>query len=95
MLYCEAKKDENILKFSHDLEILIGEVHEELVELKNNIRAPNLIDPSNNPVQVSETLKRLGEQLKQISTNARNYARYQDHFRGALSRASRRKALFT
>ncbi|XP_028393421.1 dynein heavy chain 6, axonemal-like isoform X2 [Dendronephthya gigantea] len=94
MLYCEAKKDENIMKFSCELDALIGSIHGELVTLKNKIRAPSLIDSINTSKTILETLSVLGDELQEISSKARNYAVYQDHFVGALSSTSRRKAIY-
>ena len=75
--------------------MLIDRLRQDLIVLKNKIRAPILIEPSSNHVVVLETLGELGEQLEQIMGNTRNYAIFQDHFRSALSGASRRKAMFT
>ena len=95
MLYCEAKKDENIMKFSNELEVLISNVRGDLLTLKNKIRAPSLIDSVNSSKAILDTLKVLGEELEEISSKARNYAVYQDHFIGALSSTGRRKAMYT
>jgi dynein heavy chain len=93
MLYCEAKKDENIMKFSNELELLIGQARRDLLTLKNKIRAPGLIDSGMSTSKVIlDTLRVLGEELEEISNKARNYAVYQDHFFGALSIGSRRRA---
>ena len=95
MLYCEAKKDENIMKFSNELELLIGQVRCDLLTLRNKIRAPSLIDPINTSKVILDTLRVLGEELEEISNKTRNYAVYQDHFIGALSTGSRRKAVYS
>jgi dynein heavy chain len=95
MLYCEAKKDENIMKFSNELEVLIGSVHGDLLALKNKIRAPSLIDSINTSKAILNTLEFLGDELEEISNKTRNYAVYQDHFSGALSTTRRRKAMYT
>ena len=94
MLYCEAKKDENIMKFSNDLETLISNVRGDLLSLKNKIRAPSLIDSMNSSKAILDTLEVLGQELEEISNKARNYSVYQDHFFGALSSTSRRKAMY-
>lgn len=95
MVYCEAKKDENIMKFSSELDALIGNIRGDLVTLKNKIRTPSLIDSINTSKTVLETLSVLGDELQEISSRARNYAVYQDHFIGALSSTARRKAMYT
>ena len=95
MLYCEAKKDESIMRFSNALEVLIRDVRADLFTLKNKIRAPSLIDPVNSSKAILDTLKVLGEELEEISNKARNYTVYQDHFIGALSSAGRRRAMYT
>ena len=94
MLYCEAKKDENIMKFSNELEGLVGKVRDDLLALKNRIRAPSLLDSISTSKAILGTLTFLGEELEEISNKARNYAMYQDHFMAALSTGTRRKAIY-
>lgn len=82
------------MKFCNELEVLIGNVHGDLLTLKNKIRAPSLIDSTNTPKAILDTLGVLGDELEEISNNARNYAVYQDHFIGAMSSSCRRKAMY-
>ena len=42
-LFCDAKKDENIRKFSQDLNTLIYKIRNKLMDLKNQVLLSSLI----------------------------------------------------
>ena len=48
-MYCEAKKDENIQRYSRALDELINTVRRELVVIKNKVCSPVLLDADNIP----------------------------------------------
>jgi len=43
ILFCDAKKDENIRKFSQDLNTLIYKIRNKLMDLKNQVLLSSLI----------------------------------------------------
>lgn len=93
ILYCEAKKDENIQRYSKALDDLIGTVRRELVTIKNKVCSPALLDADSIPQVATEKLKLLKEDLANLSTKARNYTAYQDRFGSSMSSSLQKKAL--
>ena len=93
ILYCEAKKDENIQRYSRALDDLIGTVRRELVTIKNKVCSPALLDADSIPQVATEKLKLLKEDLANLSTKARNYTAYQDRFGSSMSSSLQKKAL--
>eukprot|EP00058_Branchiostoma_floridae_P021106 XP_002606596.1 hypothetical protein BRAFLDRAFT_72653 [Branchiostoma floridae] len=92
ILYCEAKKDDNIRKFSTDLDKHINNLRFELVEIKSKVRDPNLLNPDTLTVVATETLKTLMEEVEYLSTKARSYSNYQDRFGSSISAPSKMKS---
>ena len=93
ILYCEAKKDENIQRYSRALDELISTVRRELVAIKNRVCSPALLDADNIPQVATEKLKLLKEDLANLSTKAYNYATYQDRFGSSMSSSLQKKAM--
>ncbi|KAK3576323.1 hypothetical protein CHS0354_039732 [Potamilus streckersoni] len=85
ILYCEAKKDENIRKFSHDLDSLIYSIVTKLLELKGRVRDPELLHPDSMAVSALETIRILQEEVQELSAKARSYGTYQERFGSSLS----------
>ncbi|XP_019625905.1 PREDICTED: LOW QUALITY PROTEIN: dynein heavy chain 6, axonemal-like [Branchiostoma belcheri] len=92
ILYCEAKKDDNIRKFSTDLDKHINNLRFELVEIKSKVRDPNLLNPDTLTVVATETLKTLMEEVEYLSSKARSYANYQDRFGSSISAPSKMRS---
>lgn len=92
-MYCEAKKDENIQRYSRALDELINTVRRELVVIKNKVCSPVLLDADNISQVATEKLKLLREDLTNLSTKARNYATYQERFGSSMSSSLQKKAL--
>ncbi|PFX28824.1 Dynein heavy chain 1, axonemal [Stylophora pistillata] len=93
ILYCEAKKDQNIQRHSRALNELISTVRRELVIIKNKVCSPALLDADNIPQVATEKLKLLKEDLANLSTKARNYVAYQERFGSSMSSSLQKKAL--
>lgn len=85
ILFCEAKKDENIRKFSQDLDNLIYKIRDKLMDLKNQVRDPDLLHIDTNAMGALETIKFLQEEVQELSLKARSYASYQERFGSSLS----------
>ena len=90
ILYCDAKKDENIRKFSRDLDTLIYEIRNKLTDLKNQVRDPDLLSADTMAVSALETIKYLHEEVQGLSVRARSYASYQERFGSSLSNTKSR-----
>ncbi|XP_070577565.1 LOW QUALITY PROTEIN: dynein axonemal heavy chain 6-like [Ptychodera flava] len=89
ILYCEAKKDDNIRKYSDDLNNHIDKLRLELVEIKSRVRAPVLLSQHTLPVVATENLKLIGDDVSNVSVKARSYASYQDRFGSSISNQSK------
>ena len=90
ILYCDAKKDENIRKFSRDLDTLIFEIRNKLIDLKNQVRDPDLLSADTMAVSALETIKYLQEEVQGLSVKARSYGSYQERFGSSLSHSRSR-----
>ncbi|KAL4237693.1 Dynein heavy chain 14 [Mactra antiquata] len=89
ILYCDAKKDENIRKFSHDLDTLIYQIRNKLMDLKNQVRDPDLLHIDTNAMGALETIKFLQEEVQSLSVRARSYGSYQERFGSSLSHSKK------
>ncbi|OWF46435.1 Dynein heavy chain 6, axonemal [Mizuhopecten yessoensis] len=85
VLYSEAKKDENIRKFSRDLDNLIFSIRTKIMDLKNRIQDPDLLHMDTMSVTALETIRDLQEGVQELSVKARSYAAYQERFGSSLT----------
>ncbi|XP_071080158.1 dynein axonemal heavy chain 6-like [Haliotis cracherodii] len=90
ILYCEAKKDDNIRKFSSDLDSLITNIRSKLMDLKNRVRDPELLHADTMAVTALETIRFLQDEVQNLSGRARSYASYQERFGSSMSQAKNR-----
>ncbi|XP_078503488.1 dynein axonemal heavy chain 14 [Lissotriton helveticus] len=84
ILICEARKDEDIIKFSGDLDTYISNLRFELMEFKNKVRNPVLLHADTFPGVAKEILQNLLEEVEIISNKARSYSSYQDRFGSSM-----------
>lgn len=89
VLYCEAKKDENIRKFSSDLDRLISSIRYQLMELKNRVRDPSLLHSDTLPAMALDSILHLQEDVQSLFVRARSYSSYQERFGSSLSQTKR------
>ncbi|XP_076809994.1 dynein axonemal heavy chain 6-like [Clavelina lepadiformis] len=94
MLFCEAKKDDNIMRFSADLDKHVHNLRYHLFDLKNKVAAPNLLSAESLSVAALEVIKLLSEEAEELSVKAKSYANYQDRFGSSYS-SSKSKKLYT
>lgn len=85
ILYCEAKKDDNIRKFSSHLDTLIHNICSKLMDLKSQVRDPDLLHADTMAVSALETIRNLQEEVQSLSVRARSYGSYQERFGSSLS----------
>ncbi|CAL1542608.1 unnamed protein product, partial [Lymnaea stagnalis] len=86
ILYCEAKKDDNIRKFSSQLDTLIGNIRSMLMNLKTRVQDPELLHVDTHPLSALEATRLLQEEVQVLSAKARSYASYQERFGSSLSK---------
>ncbi|XP_035825271.1 dynein heavy chain 6, axonemal [Aplysia californica] len=89
ILYCEAKKDDNIRKFSSQLDTLISDIRSTLMDLKSRVQDPELLHTDTHALSALETVRLLQEEVQTLSVKARSYASYQDRFGSSLSKQKR------
>lgn len=89
VLYCEAKKDDNIRTFSSQLDTLISNIHGKLMELKSRVQDPHLLHEETMAVSALETIQNLQEEVQSLSVRARSYGSYQDRFGSSLSQTKK------
>lgn len=93
ILFCMAKRDENIHFFSKALDDLITTVRRELRTISNKVNSPVLLEADNIPQVISEKINYLNEELEVIATKARNYTAYFERFGSSMSSTYQKKAL--
>ena len=89
ILFCEAKKDENIRHFSRDLDTLIFKIRTRLMDIMNRVRDPDLLSTDMPAVAALSKLDQLNEEVQQLSGKARSYASYQERFGSSLSQSKK------
>jgi dynein heavy chain len=85
ILYCEAKKEENIRKYSSDLDTLILDIRQQIYDIKNRVLDPTLLHPDTLAVVALENIKYLQDEVQTLSSKARSYANYQERFGTSMS----------
>ncbi|KAK3092231.1 hypothetical protein FSP39_000084 [Pinctada imbricata] len=89
ILFCEAKKDENIRHFSRDLDTLIFNIRTKLLDIMNRVRDPDLLSTDMPAVAALSKLDQLNEEVQILSGKARSYASYQERFGSSLSQSKK------
>eukprot|EP00079_Xenopus_tropicalis_P035681 XP_017949452.1 PREDICTED: dynein heavy chain 14, axonemal [Xenopus tropicalis] len=85
VLFCEAKKDENIVRFSGDLDTYISQLHSELMEFKVKVRNPLLLQGDIFPREALEMITNLLEEFEVLANKARCYSSYQERFGSSMT----------
>ncbi|XP_039385914.1 dynein heavy chain 14, axonemal isoform X18 [Mauremys reevesii] len=85
ILICEKVKNDNIIKFSADLDGYFGNLQFELRNFKNKVRNPVLLLSKTSPKTAKEMIQSLVEEAAVISNKSRSYANYQDLFDSSIA----------
>ncbi|XP_043531479.1 dynein axonemal heavy chain 6-like [Chiloscyllium plagiosum] len=80
VLYSEAMKDRNIIKFQANLEDDISNLYYELLQVKYKVRNPTLLQSETSPQKALEDINALMVEISTIANKARSYSNYQDRF---------------
>ncbi|XP_067884712.1 dynein axonemal heavy chain 6-like [Heterodontus francisci] len=80
VLYSEAMKDRNVIKFRANLEDDINNLYYELLQVKYKVRNPTLLQSETAPQTALEVINALMLEISAIANKARNYSTYQDRF---------------
>ncbi|XP_066451266.1 dynein axonemal heavy chain 14 isoform X2 [Eleutherodactylus coqui] len=85
VLFCEAKKDEDIVKFSGDLDKYISNLHFHLMEFKIKVKNPILLEADTFPPEVNEVIVNLLEEFEVLTNRAQCYSSYQERFGSSIT----------
>lgn len=92
--YCEAKKDDNIQKFSEDLDSIVRNLSNQLHMLTYEIRNPMFIEEAMTSSTALENLGYLKDDLSKLNESAKSFAAYETLFTSALSTPKKKKKTF-
>ena len=87
MLYAEAKKDDNIRKFSSHLDSLIHDIRSKIIDIKNRVQDPILLHSDTMASTALERMRDLTEEVTSLTTKARSYGNYQERFGSSLTQS--------
>ncbi|XP_073527968.1 dynein axonemal heavy chain 14 isoform X2 [Phyllobates terribilis] len=90
VLFCEAKKDEDIVKFSGDLDKYISNLHFHLMEFKIKVKNPILLETDTFPLEANEVIASLSEEFEVIANKARCFSSYQERFGSSMTQMKAR-----
>ncbi|XP_056424426.1 dynein axonemal heavy chain 14 isoform X2 [Hyla sarda] len=90
VLFCEAKKDEDIVRFSGDLDKYISNLHFHLMEFKIKVNNPILLEADTFPLEANEVLFSLLEEFEVVANKARCYSSYQERFGSSMTQMKAR-----
>ncbi|XP_051780645.1 dynein axonemal heavy chain 6-like [Erpetoichthys calabaricus] len=85
VLFCEAKRDENIIKFGTDLKKHLSNLCFELIDMRIKINNPILLQSETMPKAAKEIIQNLSEEVSVLSKKAQSYVNYQQHLGSSLS----------
>jgi hypothetical protein len=89
-LYTEAQCEENIRKFTIDLNTLINKVHKDSIELKVRLQSPALLSSDTNIQIANENLTLFQEMIEKLVEKAKNYASFQERFGNTLKQVKKK-----
>ncbi|MEE6473765.1 hypothetical protein FKM82_010165 [Ascaphus truei] len=85
VLFCEARKNDDIVKFSKDMDKYISNLHVELIEFKTKVTNPLLLQGSTFPWEAKERIQILREEFEVTAYKARCYSNYQERFGSSIT----------
>ncbi|XP_078399007.1 dynein axonemal heavy chain 6-like, partial [Cetorhinus maximus] len=83
ILYSEAMKDRNVIKFRANLEDDINNLYYELLQVKYKVINPTLLQSETAPQEALAYINALMVEISTIANKARSYSNYQDRFCGS------------
>lgn len=89
-MYTEAQCEDNIRKFTEDLNKDILKVHSESVELKTKLQSPRLLSLDTSLEAAKENLKLFEEMIQVLVEKAKNYALYQERFGNTMKQVKKK-----
>lgn len=80
LLWAEAKKDDNIRKFSSELDTLISGIRNKIIDMKIRVQDPYLLAEDTHGKVALEKIKLMSEEVSALQIKTRNYANYQERY---------------
>jgi len=90
LLYTEAQCEENIRKFTVDLQFLMNKVRSESVELKIRLQSPLLLAADTTFQLANENLTLFQEIIENLLVKAKNYGSYQEKFGNTMKQVKKK-----
>ena len=90
LLYTEAQSEENIRRFTIDLNVLVYKVQQESIDLKVRLQSPALLSSETTAQIANENLTLFQEMIEKMVEKAKNYASYQERFGNTLKQVKKR-----
>ncbi|XP_066570029.1 dynein axonemal heavy chain 6 [Amia ocellicauda] len=78
LVFCETRRDDNILRFSVDLGNRLNQLQYDLVHVKTKVKNPVLFSSETIPKVAKEIIQSLTEEVAILSRRAHSYACYRD-----------------
>jgi dynein heavy chain len=91
LLHAEVKRDNNLRKFSKELDAFLGDIKRKLFEIKNSVADPAFLSVDSQPSVVLQRISWLTDDVTKLLNRARKYASYQQRFGVAASSAKKRR----
>ncbi|XP_057306686.1 dynein axonemal heavy chain 6-like [Hydractinia symbiolongicarpus] len=92
VLYCEAMKDENVRKFTKNLDDIVENLKKQLHGLVIQIQNPSLLDEDISSSNAIETIQFLKDDLEELSESIKRFAAYETCLSNAMSASKKRAA---
>lgn len=90
LLYTEAQCEENIRKFTVDLQQLMNKVRSESVDLKIRLQSPLLLAADTTYQLANENLTLFQEMIEILIVKAKNYGSYQEKFGNTMKQVKKK-----
>ncbi len=90
LLYTEAQSEENIRKFTIDLNKLITKAHTESIDVRTELHQPILLSLDTAPQFAQEYLTLYEEKIGKLVEKAKNYASYQERFGNTIKQVKKK-----
>ncbi|CAF4439035.1 unnamed protein product, partial [Adineta steineri] len=93
LLYTEAQCDENVQKFTIELDEMIQRLHTQIIELKTKSKDSSLLASDTRPETALEIILILQESLAQLNEKAKNYTTFQERFNQISKNSTKKRIL--
>ncbi|CAF3406660.1 unnamed protein product [Rotaria socialis] len=93
LLYTEAQCDENVQKFTIELDEMIQRLYEQTIELKTKSKDPALLTNETRTETALDIITLLQENLAKLNEKAKNYSSFQERFNQISKQSTKKRVL--